>query len=90
MSGANATSAEGRALPIKVELLKNEFGSGWRCHLGQFRYCVIALAVDPNHLMKGPFGFGEVLFSFVVSFIYFFPRRSKEDNWPVSVLPTRV
>jgi hypothetical protein len=27
---------EGRALPIKVELLKNEFGSGCRCHLGQF------------------------------------------------------
>jgi hypothetical protein len=81
---------ERKALPIKAELLKNEFGSGCRCHLGQFLYSVIALAVDLNHLMKSSFRFGEVLFSFAVSFINFFPRRSKEDNWPISVLPTRV
>ncbi len=59
----------------QMEPLKNEFGSGIRRHLWQLRYRVIALAVDPNHLVKSSFRFGEVLFSFAVS-----PSKAEQER----------
>ena len=73
-----------------MKVLNNEFGSGGRGQPWQFYYCVIAFAVDLDHLIESPFRFGEILFSLAVGFIYFLPRRRKKDKWGVSVLPTRV